>query len=137
MELALLIWFANISEGLSLFIGFTGFSIIAIFFLLTVIGMLIQADGGKVSYMKNKKAGFSILILGLLMCFISNLIPNERTIYLMTAGYIGQQVVTSEKFQKSTSDMYEIVNLKLEQIKKDMKEEMVQEEKSEQQTKSK
>lgn len=128
MELALLIWFANIADSLSTFLGVIGTIMISAIIVLGLIAFLCAGvEGDTPEYFEYKKTGVFILLSGLLLCLVSNLIPNERTVYLMTAGYIGQQVVTSEKFQKSTNDMYEIVNLKLEQIKKDMKEEIVKE----------
>lgn len=62
---------------------------------------------------------------------ISVVIPDERTVYLIAAGYAGQKIVESDKFQKSTNDVYEIVNMKLEQIKRDMQEDLNSDQKPE------
>lgn len=60
----------------------------------------------------------------MIFAIISVVIPDERTVYLMTAGYAGQKIVESDKFQKSTDDVYQIINMKLEQIKRDMQEDL-------------
>lgn len=127
MELALLIWFASVSTGIAKLFGTLAFimimlTVVVLFF--SVMYYVIEEEVLKIVEYKKSIIGF--FIVGLIFAIISVVIPDERTVYLMAGGYAGQKIVESDKFQKSTNDVYEIVNMKLEQIKRDMKEELEQ-----------
>ncbi|QVW53918.1 hypothetical protein TaPaz_137 [Acinetobacter phage TaPaz] len=125
MELALLIWFASVSTGIANLFGTLAFIIIlaiVIIVFFSVMWYLIEEEVLKI--VEYKKSIIGVFIVGLIFAIISVLIPDERTVYLIAAGYAGQKIVESDKFQKSTNDVYEIVNMKLEQIKRDMQEDL-------------
>lgn len=125
MELALLIWFASVSTGIAKIFGILSF-IILVFVIVVVffsaMWYLIEEEVLKI--VQYKKSIIGVFIVGLIFAIISVVIPDERTVYLMTAGYAGQKIVESDKFQKSTDDVYQIINMKLEQIKRDMQEDL-------------
>lgn len=125
MELAFLIWFASISSGIAKLFGtlsFVTFVATVIVLGFSLIHLFVEEEEPKI--FEYKKSIVGVFIFSIVSALISVVIPDERTVYLMTAGYIGQQVVTSDKFQKSTDDVYQIVNMKLEQIKRDMNEDL-------------
>lgn len=127
MELALLIWFASVSTGIAKLFGTLAFimiSLVVVVVFISAMWYLIEEEVLKI--IEYKKSVIGIFIVGLIFAIISVLIPDERTVYLMAGGYAGQKIVESDKFQKSTNDVYEIVNMKLEQIKRDMHKELEQ-----------
>ena len=132
MELALFVWFASVTNGLSMFFWFIGFMIVGLFTILSALSYFISdKDFNKPEIFKTKKWKFNLgVIFGLLLCLISNLIPNERTVYLMVGAYMAQEIVTSDKFKNTSNDVYDIVNLKIKSIKKDLEYEVVGEDKN-------
>ena len=127
MELALLIWFASVSSGIAKLFGMLAFiMILLVVVIVFVSAMYYLIEEEVLKIVEYKKSIIGVFIVGLIFAIISVLIPDERTVYLMAGGYAGQKIVESDKFQKSTNDVYEIVNMKLEQIKRDMKEELEQ-----------
>jgi hypothetical protein len=125
MELALLIWFASVSSGIAKLFGLFAIVGLIVLTVIAVVSFLYWADMDERPILFNyKKTLIGLFCLFTGFAVVAVAIPDERTVYLMTAGYIGQQVVTSDKFQKSTDDVYQIVNMKLEQIKHDMKEDL-------------
>lgn len=127
MELALFVWFANITQGLSMFLGFIGFILIGLFTVLSVFAYFMSdRDNNKPEILKVRKWKFNLgVMFGLFLMLMSNLIPSERTIYLMVGAYMAQEVVTSNKFKSTSNDVYEIVDLKLKQIKKELQTDVV------------
>lgn len=127
MELALLIWFASVSTGIAKLFGTLAFvTFVTTAFVLGFSLMYSFVEDEKLKIFEYKKSIIGVFIFSLVSGLISVVIPDERTVYLIAAGYAGQKIVESDKFQKSTNDVYEIVNMKLEQIKRDMKEELEQ-----------
>lgn len=125
MELALLIWFASLSTGIAkLFWTISFVTFVTAAFVLG-FGLLYSfMEDEKLKIFEYKKSIIGVFIFSLVSGLISVVIPDERTVYLIAAGYAGQKIVESDKFQKSTNDVYEIVNMKLEQIKRDMQEDL-------------
>jgi hypothetical protein len=66
------------------------------------------------------KFSFPVLIL---MCFIRTTIPTTRTMYAMAAAYYGEQAVKSEAFQKLNSKAMQLLEVKIDEILGDKKEE--------------
>lgn len=127
MELALLIWFASVSTGIAKLFGALSFvTFVTVAFVLGVSLMHSFIEEEKLKIFEYKKSIIGVFIFSILSALISVVIPDERTVYLMASGYAGQKIVESDKFQKSTNDVYEIVNMKLEQIKRDMHKELEQ-----------
>lgn len=127
MELALLIWFASVSTGIAKLFGTISFvTFVTAAFVLGFSLFYSFVEDEKLKIFEYKKSIIGVFIFSLVSGLISVVIPDERTVYLMASGYAGQKIVESDKFQKSTNDVYEIVNMKLEQIKRDMKEELEQ-----------
>lgn len=127
MELALLIWFASVSTGIAKFFGTLAFvTFVTTAFVLGFSLMYSFVEDEKLKIFEYKKSIVGVFIFSILSALISVVIPDERTVYLIAAGYAGQKIVESDKFQKSTNDVYEIVNMKLEQIKRDMHKELEQ-----------
>lgn len=136
MELALLIWFASVSTGIAkLFetLAFVTFVTAAFVLLFSLMYSFIEDE--KLKIFEYKKSIVGVFIFSILSALISVVIPDERTVYLIAAGYAGQKIVESDKFQKSTNDVYEIVNMKLEQIKRDMQEDLNNDQKAEKEKK--
>lgn len=125
MELALLIWFASVSTGIAKLFGTLSFvTFVTTAFVLGFSLFYSFVEDEKLKIFEYKKSIVGVFIFAIVSGLISVVIPDERTVYLMTAGYAGQKIVESDKFQKSTNDVYEIVNMKLEQIKRDMQEDL-------------
>lgn len=125
MELALLIWFASLSTGIAkLFWTISFVTFVTAAFVLG-FGLLYSfMEDEKLKIFEYKKSIIGVFIFSIVSGLISVAIPDERTVYLIAAGYAEQKIVESDKFQKSTNDVYEIVNMKLEQIKRDMQEDL-------------
>ena len=132
MELALFVWFAGVVDDLSLLIGFIGFiTAMSLIFCSACAYLISDKDFNKPEIFKTKKWKFNLgVVFGLFLCLISNLIPNERTMYLMVGAYMAQEIVTSDKFKNTSNDVYDIVNLKIKSIKKDLEYEVVGEDKN-------
>lgn len=125
MELALLIWFASVSTGIAKLFGTISFvTFVTAAFVLGFSLFYSFVEDEKLKIFEYKKSIIGVFIFSLVSGLISVVIPDERTVYLMASGYAGQKIVESDKFQKSTNDVYEIVNMKLEQIKRDMQEDL-------------
>lgn len=125
MELALLIWFASVSTGIAKLFGTLAFvTFVITTFVLGFSLMYSFIEDEKLKIFEYKKSITGVLMFSIISGLISVVIPDERTVYLIAAGYAGQKIVESDKFQKSTNDVYEIVNMKLEQIKRDMQEDL-------------
>lgn len=125
MELALLIWFASVSTGIAKLFGTISFvTFVTAAFVLGFSLFYSFVEDEKLKIFEYKKSIIGVFIFSLVSGLISVVIPDERTVYLIAAGYAGQKIVESDKFQKSTDDVYQIVNMKLEQIKRDMKEDL-------------
>lgn len=102
MELALFIWFAGVVGDLKFLLGLIG--IIGAASFASYIGW--QAEHGRIVKWKLKLIGV------LLMCFIPILLPSERTLWLMAAGYTAQTVVQSETGKK----LQQLVDKKLDDM---------------------
>lgn len=130
MELALLVYFASVVEGLSTFLGVTAFALscISVAFVLT----LLCGNLGVKQYsfetedeLNNQLKIKSILIksvkwitpLAIILALLSALLPNERTVYLMTAAYATQTIAQNDRVQKIGSDVLEVVEKRLSEMK--------------------
>lgn len=102
MELALIVYLAGIVGTLReiLFVGTTiGFILYASYFLIALIEC----------YEIRKKWIVFCCVVSLI---IAAFIPSERTIYLMTGAYLGQQVIQSS----TASKVKQVIEMKLDEI---------------------
>ena len=115
MELALLVYFASVVGSVSILLGFSAYMLfcISVAFIIT----LLTVDIG----LKKK----SILIksikwtvpFAVIFALLSVLLPTERTVYLMTAAYATQTIAQNDRVQKIGSDVLEVVEKKLSEMK--------------------
>lgn len=143
MKLALLVYLASISHGISAILGFLAASILC---LLFAVGMFICIAGKDFELLhkkhksyswenedeikehneqvpKNRKLFKRAAISLLIVCFLSGLtsilIPSEKTIYIMAGAYATEQIATNDRVQKIGSDVLEVIENKLEKLKED------------------
>ena len=107
METALFIWAASSLPVLAKAIGLAGVVILPIYAFL---GFLCLLDSATVKLKKWP------LVLAFSLILISKCIPEERTMYMMAAGYVAQNVVQSETGDK----IVKIVNRKLAKYIEDL-----------------
>lgn len=132
MELALLVYFASVVEGLSTFLGIAAFTLSCIS-VAFIIPLLCGNLGVKqYSFETEDKLNHQLKIKSILtnsikwttpfaivLALISALLPNERTVYLMTAAYATQTIAQNDRVQKIGSDVLEVVEKKLSEMKGD------------------
>ena len=132
MELALLVYFASVVEGLSTFLGVAAFTLfcMSIAFIITLLCGNLGVK--QYSFETEDKLNHQLKIKSVLtksikrtipfaivLAFISALLPNERTVYLMTAAYATQTIAQNDRVQKIGSDVLEVVEKKLGEMKGD------------------
>ena len=130
MELALLVYFASVVDSVSTLLGFSS---LVLFFVSTafIIALLIGKLGVKEygheteEELNNQFMIKSILTksvkvtipLTIIFALLSVLLPTERTVYLMTAAYATQTIAQNDRVQKIGSDVLEVVEKKLSEMK--------------------
>ena len=132
MELALLVYFASVVGAFSGLLGLLSFLLfsVSIAFVIT----LLIGDLGVKNYsyatatdqeLENELKIKKILIksikwtipLTIIFALLSVLLPTERTVYLMTAAYATQTIAQNDRVQKIGSDVLEVVEKKLGEMK--------------------
>lgn len=130
MELALLVYFASVVGSVSTLLGISS----AVLFLVStafVVTLLIGDLGVKqYSYDTEDKIENELKIkkiltksvkwttpFAIIFALISVLLPTERTVYLMTAAYATQTISQNDRVQKIGSDVLEVVEKKLGEMK--------------------
>ena len=130
MELALLVYFASVVGSVSTFLGLSSFVLFCISTAF-IISLLVGKLGVKeYSYdteeeLENELKIKKILIksikwtipLTIVFALLSVLLPTERTVYLMTASYATQTIAQNDRVQKIGSDVLEVVEKKLSEMK--------------------
>ena len=130
MELALLVYFASVVEGLSTFLGVTAFALscISVAFVLTLLcgNLGVKQYSFETEDELNHQLKIKSILMKSVKCtipfaiifaLISTLLPNERTVYLMTAAYATQTIAQNDRVQKIGSDVLEVVEKKLSEMK--------------------
>ena len=143
MKLAMLVYFASISESFAKAFGFL--SITLIFCLSVVMLMLpiIISEWEFISYKKYKysfddreeiknhndqvpenrklvkKWFFRASIFAGVCGFFAISIPSEKTIYIMAGAYATEQIASNERVQKIGSDVLQVIEGKLEKLKQE------------------
>ena len=130
MELALLAYFASVVGTFSGLLGLLSFLLFSVS-IAFVITLLIGDLGVKKRYgeteeeLNNQLKIKSILTksikwtipLTIIFALLLVLLPTERTVYLMTAAYATQTIAQNDRVQKIGSDVLEVVEKKLSEMK--------------------
>ena len=130
MELALLVYFANVVGGVSTFLGLSAlllFCISTVFIIVILTGNLgvkqYSCDTEdelnhqlKIKSILTKSVKLTIPF-AIIFALISVLLPTERTVYLMTAAYATQTIAQNDRVQKIGNDVLEVVEKKLSEMK--------------------
>ena len=130
MELALLVYFASVVGTFSGLLGLLSFLLFSVS-IAFVITLLVGDLGVKTLYgeteeeLNNQLKIKSILIKSIkwtipftvIFALLSVLLPTERTVYLMTAAYATQTIAQNDRVQKIGSDVLEVVEKKLSEMK--------------------
>lgn len=130
MELALLVYFASIVGSVSTFLGMSSavlFAVSTAFIITLLFGNLgvkrysYDTDQELENELKIKKILTKsvkwTIPLTIIFSLLSVLLPNERTVYLMTAAYATQTIAQNDRVQKIGSDVLEVVEKKLSEMK--------------------
>lgn len=112
MELALFIWAAGVIGSMSTFFGVSGIILLCLL-LFRTIDTAIDNDTyrKKDLYPFQKSWGKWTVAIATISLLVANLLPSEKTMYLILAGYTGQKVIQSEAADK----VVQIINNKLDE----------------------
>ena len=136
MELALLVYFASVVGTFSGLLGLLSFLLFSVS-IAFVITLLVGDLGVKTLYgvktrygeteeeLNNQLKIKSILTKSIkwtipftvIFALLSVLLPTERAVYLMTAAYATQTIAQNDRVQKIGSDVLEVVEKKLSEMK--------------------
>ena len=130
MELALLVYFASVVGKISALMVVIS-SIIMFLIIGSTLIMIICNYGVKsyswetedeVALQKKYKDKFFkcskyLIPLCLFSAIVGSILPTERTVYLMTAAYAIQTIAQNDRVQKIGSDVLEVVEKKLGEMK--------------------
>lgn len=130
MELALLVYFASVVgtfSGLLGLLSFLLFSVSIAFVITLLIGDLgIKRRYGETEEELNSQLKIKSILtksvkwaipFAVIFALLSVLLPTERTVYLMTAAYATQTIAQNDRVQKIGSDVLEVVEKKLSEMK--------------------
>ena len=130
MELALLVYFASVVGTFSVLLGL--FSFVLLVISMVFAGTLLSSNLGvkkrygetdeefnhqlKIKSILTKSVKWTIP-LTIVFALFSVILPTERTVYLMTAAYATQTIAQNDRVQKIGSDVLEVVEKKLSEMK--------------------
>lgn len=130
MELALLVYFASVVGSISTLLGMSSavlFAVSTAFIITLLFGNLgvKQYRDETQDELENELKIKNILVkstkwvipFAVIFALISVLLPTERTVYLMTAAYATQTIAQNDRVQKIGSDVLEVVENKLSEMK--------------------
>ncbi|WEI20083.1 hypothetical protein PY247_10390 [Acinetobacter proteolyticus] len=130
MKLALLVYLASTVDSLSFILGTIGFLGLTVYFF--ILGVIHFSDYGTKTYSFDndeeieKQKNISIKYTGFwklaatifpILIFIAVFLPSERTLYLMAGAYATEQIASNERVQKIGSDVLEVIETKLGEMK--------------------
>ena len=130
MELALLVYFASVVGAFSALLGLLSFLLFSVSIAFVITLLIGDLGAKKYNYatdqeLENELKIKKILIksvkwtipLTIIFALLSVLLPTERTVYLMTAAYATQTIAQNDRVQKIGSDVLEVVEKKLSEMK--------------------
>ena len=129
MELALLVYFASVVGSVSTLLCSLAFilsSVSTAFIVILLFGNLgVKQYEETEEELNNELKIKSILTKSVkwtipftvIFALLSVLLPTERTVYLMTAAYATQTIAQNDRVQKIGSDVLEVVEKKLSEMK--------------------
>lgn len=128
MKLAMLVYFASLSNGICAFLMIVGLVLIAVFGVVlinrSITNDLYDHDAGYAVKERNKaNSAFNAVkkfgLIGPALIALSILIPSEKTIYIMAGAYATEQIASNERVQKIGSDVLQVIEGKLEKLKQE------------------
>lgn len=131
MELALLVYFASVVGSVSTLLCLLSFilsSVSTAFIVTLLFGNLGVKQYGETEDELNNQLKIKstltksvkwIIPFAVIFEILSVLLPTERTVYLMTAAYATQTIAQNDRVQKIGSDVLEVVEKKLSEMKGD------------------
>ena len=130
MELALLVYFASAVGTFSTLLWLFSFVLLVIsvaFAITLLVGDLgIKKRYGETEEELNNQLKIKSILtksikwtipFTIIFTLLSVLLPTERTVYLMTAAYATQTIAQNDRVQKIGSDVLEVVEKKLSEMK--------------------
>ena len=131
MELALLVYFASVVGSVSTSLCLLSFilsSVSTAFIVTLLFGNLGVKQYGETEEELNNQLKIKSTLtksvkwtipFAVIFELLSVLLPTERTVYLMTAAYTTQTIAQNDRVQKIGSDVLEVVEKKLSEMKVD------------------
>ena len=131
MELALLVYFASVVGSVSTLLCSLAFilsSVSTAFIVTLLFGNLGVKQYGETEEELNNQLKIKSTLtksvkwtipFAVIFELLSVLLPTERTVYLMTAAYATQKIAQNDRVQKIGSDVLEVVEKKLGEMKGD------------------
>ena len=120
MLIAFLIYLINVFESIQnlacLFL-IIGVCLIGVAFLFSVLSNSLDDEiDKKVAKKVIKFSSIFFIVLSLIVVFV----PKSETMYLMIGAYLGTQIVEKPEVSEKLSKVYNIINLKLDEVLDDL-----------------
>ena len=116
MLIAFLIYLINVFESmqkLACIFLIIGVCLIGVGFLFSVISNSLDEEiNEKVAKKVIKISSIFFIVLSLIVVFV----PKSETMYLMIGAYLGTQIVEKPEVSEKLSKVYNIINLKLDEV---------------------
>ena len=130
MELVLLVYFASVVGTFSALLGLLSFLLFSVSMVFTITLLAGNLGVKQYSFEIEDKLNHQLKIksiltksikwtipLTIIFAILSVLLPTERTVYLMTAAYATQTIAQNDRVQKIGSDVLQVVEKKLSEMK--------------------
>ena len=120
MLIAFLIYLINVFESiqtLAYILLIIGVCLIGVAFLFSVASNSLDDEiDEKVAKKVIKFSSIFFIVLSLIVVFV----PKSETMYLMIGAYLGTQIVEKPEVSEKLSKVYNIINLKLDEVLDDL-----------------
>ena len=120
MLIAFLIYLINVFESiqnLACIFLIIGVCLIGVTFLFSVVSNSLDDEiDKKVAKKVIKFSSIFFIVLSLIVVFV----PKSETMYLMIGAYLGTQIVEKPEVSEKLSKVYNIINLKLDEVLDDL-----------------
>lgn len=121
METMLFVWAAANLASIATFFAVCGAVILGLLLFFSISHAINNEVYNKKDKYPISKTNWKVATaFALLSIFIANIIPSERTMYMMAAGYASQKMVQSEAAEK----VVKIINLKLDEYLQEAEKEL-------------